>query len=48
VVSFGNFRTLDPQAADTARELIGGGDRPGSPFLPFMNTWMGFNGWMES
>lgn len=48
MVSFNNFRTLDPEMADTARELIGGVNRRRSPFLPFMNTWMAFNGWMES
>ncbi len=48
MVSFNNFRTLDPEMADTARELIGEVNRRRSPFLPFMNTWMAFNGWMES
>lgn len=48
MVSFSNFGTLDPETADLARELIGTSDRQGSPFLPFMNAWMGFNGWMES
>ncbi|RWO41381.1 hypothetical protein [Mesorhizobium sp.] len=48
MVSFSNFRTLDPDMADTARELIGELNRRRSPFLPFMNTWMAFNGWMES
>jgi hypothetical protein len=48
LVSFSNFRMLDPETADVARELIGEGDRQHSAFLPFMNVWMGFNGWMES
>lgn len=48
LVSFDNFRALDPETADLARELIGEGDRQNSAFLPFMNAWMGFNGWMES
>lgn len=48
MVSFNNFRILDPEAADIARELVSSGERRHSPFLPFMNTWMGFNGWMES
>lgn len=48
MVSFNNFRTLDPEMTDTARELIGEVNRRRSPFLPFMNTWMAFNGWMES
>lgn len=39
---------LDPETADLARELIDEGDRQNSAFLPFMNAWMGFNGWMES
>ena len=47
MVSFNNFRTLDPETADLARELIDsvGGQR--SDFSSFMNLWMGFNGWME-
>jgi hypothetical protein len=48
VVNFSNFRILDPEAADIARELVSSGEQRHSPFLPFMNTWMGFNGWMES
>lgn len=48
MVNFNNFRTLDPEMADTARELICEVNRRRSPFLPFMNTWMAFNGWMES
>jgi hypothetical protein len=48
LVSFSNFGSLDPETADLARELIGTGDRPGSPFLSFINAWMGFNGCIES
>lgn len=48
MVSFSNFRMLDPETADLARELIGESDQQNSAFLPFMNAWMGFNGWMES
>lgn len=48
MVSFNNFRTLDPEMADTARELVGEVNGRRSPFLPFMNSWMAFNGWMES
>lgn len=48
VVSFSNFRVLDPDAADIARDLVSSIERRHSPFLPFMYTWMGFNGWMES
>jgi hypothetical protein len=48
LVSFSNFRVLDPEMADIARELVDDGDRRHSPFLPFILTWMGFNGWMES
>lgn len=48
MVSFSNFHTLDPEMADTARALIDGGARRHSPFLTFMNSWMAFNGWMES
>lgn len=48
MVTFSNFRMLDPETADLARELVGSDNRQSSPFLPFMNTWMGFNGWMES
>lgn len=47
-MSFDNFRRLDPATADLERELIGEGDRQNSAFLPFVNAWMGFNGWMES
>lgn len=43
MVSFSNFRTLDPEMADIARELIGEVNR--SPFLPFMNTWPLTAGW---
>lgn len=48
MVNFSNFRLLDPEAADTARELMSSGGGRQSAFLPFMNIWMGFNGWMES
>lgn len=48
MVSFSDFRLLDPETADLARDLIGNDDRQHSTFLPFMNAWMGFNGWMES
>jgi hypothetical protein len=48
MVSFSNFRTLDPEMADTARALIDGADPRHSSFLPFMYSWMAFNGWMES
>jgi hypothetical protein len=47
LVSFSNFRTLDPEMADTTRELMED-NRQDAPFLHFMNTWMAFNGWMES
>lgn len=48
LVSFSDFRLLDPETADLTHELIGEGDRQQSAFLPFMNVWMGFNGWMEA
>jgi hypothetical protein len=48
MVSFSNFRTLDPETADLARELIENADRQRSSFMSFMSLWMGFNGWMES
>jgi hypothetical protein len=38
MVKFNNFRTLDPEMADTARELSCEVNRRRSPFLPFMNT----------
>jgi hypothetical protein len=48
MVNFSSFRTLDPEAAHIARDLVTSDERLNSPFLPFMNMWMGFNGWMES
>lgn len=48
MVSFSNFRTLDPETADLARELIENAERQRSAFMSFMSLWMGFNGWMES
>lgn len=48
MVNFSNFRTLDPEAADIARDLVASDEQRNSPFLPFINVWMGFNGWMES
>lgn len=48
MVAFSNFRILDPEAADIARELVTSDDGRSAPFLPFINVWMGFNGWMES
>lgn len=47
MVNFGHFRTLDPETADLARELIDGNDVRRSAFSSFVNLWMGFNGWME-
>ena len=47
MVNFGHFRTLDPETADLARELIDGNDVQRSAFSSFVNLWMGFNGWME-
>ncbi len=48
MVSFNNFRMLDPETADLARELIENADRQRSAFMSFVNVWMAFNGWMES
>jgi hypothetical protein len=47
MVSFSHFRTLNPETADLARELIGATDVQRSAFSSFVNLWMGFNGWME-
>lgn len=47
VVCFSHFRTLDPETADLARELIDASDVQRSTFSSFVNLWMGFNGWME-
>lgn len=48
MVNFSNFRSLDPETADLAHELIDNADRQRSAFMSFMSLWMGFNGWMES
>lgn len=48
MVSFTNFRTLDPETADVARELVQNAIRQRSSFMSFMSLWMAFNGWMES
>lgn len=47
MVCFSHFRTLDPETADLARELIDASDAQRSAFSSFVNLWMGFNGWME-
>lgn len=47
MVSFNNFRILNPETADLARELIDASSDRGSDFSSFVNLWMGFNGWME-
>jgi hypothetical protein len=47
MVSFNNFRVLDPETADLARELINASPDQRSDFSSFVNLWMGFNGWME-
>jgi hypothetical protein len=47
MVCFNHFRTLDPETADLARELIDATDVQRSAFSSFMNLWLGFNGWME-
>jgi hypothetical protein len=47
LVSFSQFRMLDPETADLARELIDAPDAQRSDFSSFVNLWMGFNGWME-
>ena len=46
-VCFSHFRTLDPETADLARELIDASDVQRSAFSWFVDLWMGFNGWME-
>lgn len=48
MVSFSDFHTLDPEAADLARELLANAERQRSAFMSFVNIWMAFNGWMES
>lgn len=47
MINFSNFRTLDPETADLARELIDANENQRSTFSSFVNLWMGFNGWME-
>lgn len=47
VICFSHVRTLDPETADLARELIDASDVQRSAFSSFVNLWMGFNGWME-
>lgn len=48
LVSFNNFREIDPETADLARDLIINANRQRSAFMSFVSTWMAFNGWMES
>lgn len=47
MVSFNNFRILDQETSDLARELIGANVDQRSAFWSFMSVWMAFNGWME-
>lgn len=47
LVIFNNFRTLDPETSDLARELIYANSDQRSAFSSFMCLWMAFNGWME-
>ncbi|EJM63694.1 hypothetical protein PMI30_04078 [Pseudomonas sp. GM50] len=47
MVNFNYFRTLDPETADLARELIDANINQRSEFSSFVNLWMDFNGWME-
>lgn len=47
MTSFDNFRFLDPEAADLARELVEASEQQRSAFSSFINVWMAFNGWME-
>lgn len=47
MTSFDNFRSLDPEAADLARELVEASEQQRSAFSSFVNVWMAFNGWME-
>ncbi|MBX8570686.1 hypothetical protein K5D36_13420 [Pseudomonas cichorii] len=47
MTSFDNFRFLDPEAADLARELVEASEQQRSVFSSFANVWMAFNGWME-
>lgn len=48
MVSFSNFRMLNPEMADITRELLDDVYQRHSPFMSFMHTWMAFNGWMET
>ena len=47
MVNFNSFRTLDPETADLAHELIEATDGQRSAFSSFVVLWLGFNGWME-
>ncbi|NDZ12780.1 hypothetical protein C7T35_10485 [Variovorax sp. WS11] len=47
MTSFDNFRFLNPESADLARELVDASERQRSAFSSFSNAWMAFNGWME-
>jgi hypothetical protein len=47
LVNFNNFRTLNPESADLARELIEAAEQQRSDFFSFAAVWMAFNGWME-
>jgi hypothetical protein len=48
LITFSNFRSLDPDTIDLTRELVDNADRQRSSFMSFVNMWMAFNGWMES
>ena len=47
MTSFNNFRLLDPETADLARELVDASEHQRSSFSSFVNVWLAFNGWME-
>jgi hypothetical protein len=48
MVSFANFRMLDPETTNVTLELIENADRQRSSFISFVSLWMGFKGWMEA
>lgn len=47
MISFDNFRTLNPESSDLTHELVYANESQRSAFSSFTSVWMGFNGWME-
>jgi hypothetical protein len=48
MVSYSNFRRLDPAVRDVAVELLTLANRQQSEMMSFVTVWMAFNGWMAA